>query len=340
VVYGILKHSLMITVFVFVMMLVVDFLDMFTKKKLTTVMKGGVWRQYTVASFLGATPGCLGAFMDVSLYVHGLISFGAVTGAMIATSGDEAFVMLARFPGTALFLFGLLFVVSLPLAWVTDRIVRATRFTPCETCQMQEYHAHQGIGRIEWKALVENLGRFSPARHGLLLAFGFFAFAILFGIAGPESWDWKRVTLLVLLFLAFTTVATTSDHYLKDHIWSHIIRTHIWRVFLWTFFALLVVQLGLRYWNFKALLSNNIPWMFLLAALMGIIPESGPHLVFVMLFAEGMIPFSVLFASSFIQDGHGMLPLLSYTVRDSLVIKGFNLVFGLMIGMALYGMGW
>ncbi|MBT3312467.1 MAG: hypothetical protein HN737_12920 [Desulfobacterales bacterium] len=39
--------------------------------------------------------------MNVSLYVHGLISFGAITGGMITTSGDETFVMLIQFPGTA-----------------------------------------------------------------------------------------------------------------------------------------------------------------------------------------------------------------------------------------------
>ncbi len=73
---------------------------------------------------------------------------------------------------------------------------------------------------------------------------------------------------------------------------------------------------------------------------MAVIPESGPHLVFVMLFAEGVIPFSVLFTSSFVQDGHGILPLLSYTVKDSILIKILNLIFGLGIGMILYLIGW
>jgi len=339
-VYGILKHALMITVFVFVMMLIVDFLDMFSKKRLTQMMKGGMWRQYSVASLLGATPGCLGAFMDVSLYVHGLISFGALTGAMIATSGDEAFVMLAKFPGTALLLFGLLFAISLPFAWVADRVVKGAGYVPCESCKLHEYHAEEEIHRFNWKGVMENFRRVSPARYTLLFAFGFFAAAIFLGIAGPQSWDWKRVTLLILLFLALGTVLTVSDHYLKEHIWSHIVKAHVWRVFLWTFFALLVVHIGLKYWDVRGLISNNMAWMFLLGALVGIIPESGPHLVFVMLFAEGVIPFSVLFTSSFVQDGHGMLPLLSYTVKDSVLIKILNLAFGLGVGMVLYLIGW
>jgi hypothetical protein len=169
------------------MMLIVDFLDIFSEKKLTNVMRGGIWRQYTVASFLGATPGCLGASMDVSLYVHGLISFGALTGAMIATSGDEAFVMLAKFPGTALLLFGMLFALSIPLAWIADRIVKATQYIPCESCELDEYHAEEEIHKFTWEGLMENLATFSPTRYSFLLAFGFVTVLILLGIAGSRA---------------------------------------------------------------------------------------------------------------------------------------------------------
>jgi succinate dehydrogenase hydrophobic anchor subunit len=340
VLYEILTHTVTITVFVFVMMLIVDFLDMFSQRRLTAIMTGGIWRQYTVASFLGATPGCLGAFMSVSLYVHGLVSFGALTGTMIATSGDEAFVMLAKFPGTALLLFAMLFVLGIPLAWAADRIVEATGYVPCESCALQEFHPEMEVHQFSWSGLKENIRRISSARHPLLVLFGIFLVLILLGLAGPRDWNWQRVTLFILLLVAFFILVAVSDHYLKEHIWSHIIRAHIWRIFLWTFFALILVHMGLNYWNFKSLISDNIPWMFLFGALLAIIPESGPHLVFVMLFAEGVIPFSVLFTSSFVQDGHGILPLLAYTVKDSILIKILNLFFGLGIGLVLYLMGW
>ena len=79
-------------------------------------------------------------------------------------------------------------------------------------------------------------------------------------------------------------------------------------------------------------------WVLLIGALIGIIPESGPHLIFVMMYAQGFIPFSVLFTTSFVQDGHGMLPLLSYSIKDSVLIKAFNLAFGLAVGGTLYAM--
>ena len=87
-------------------------------------------------------------------------------------------------------------------------------------------------------------------------------------------------------------------------------------------------------------LTSEYPFLILiLGALIGLIPESGPHLIFVMLFAKGLIPFSVLFTSSIVQDGHGMLPMLSYSVKDSIKIKLFNLSFGLIFGLILFVFG-
>jgi len=84
--------------------------------------------------FLVLRRGAWGAFMNVTLYVRGMISFGAIVGGMIATSGDEAFVMLAQFPGIALLLFGSLFVCGIVFAWISDKIIEITGVVPCESC--------------------------------------------------------------------------------------------------------------------------------------------------------------------------------------------------------------
>jgi hypothetical protein len=97
---------------------------------MSDLIQGGRWRQYMLASFLGATPGCLGAFMNVSLYVHGMISFGAIVGGMIATSGDEAFVMLTQFPLTALLLLASLFVAGIFFAWISDGVIKILGVAP------------------------------------------------------------------------------------------------------------------------------------------------------------------------------------------------------------------
>jgi len=178
-------------------------------------MKGGLFRQYTLASFLGSIPGCLGSFMNVSLYIRGMISFGALAGGMIAT----------------------------------------------------------------------------------------------------------------------------LEHYLHYHIWDHIIKKHLFRIFLWSFGALLFVQWGMAYWNLETFVHQHILWVLLISAVMWVLPESGQHLVFVMMYAQGLIPFSVLFTSSFVQDGHGMLPMLSYSLKDTALIKILNLFFGVVTGYIIYMFG-
>jgi hypothetical protein len=130
-----------------------------------------------------------------------------------------------------------------------------------------------------------------------------------------------------------------SEHYLHDHIWHHIIRKHLFRVFLWSFGALLILDWGLSSWNMDFIIQHNLAWVMVIGAILGLIPESGPHLIFVMMYAKGLIPFSILLTTSFIQDGHGMLPMLSYSLKDSLMIKAFNLVFGLGVGGTLLSLG-
>jgi len=62
-------------------------------------------------------------------------------------------------------------------------------------------------------------------------------------------------------------------------------------------------------------------------------------MIFVTMFANGLVPFSVLFTSAYVQDGHGMLPMLSYSIKDSILIKVFNLIFGISIGLIFYFIG-
>lgn len=272
----VIKEALKVTLFVLIMMIAVDLINVKTKGKLDSILKTGrKWKQYFIASLLGAAPGCLGSFAGVSLYIHGMISFGALTGLMLATAGDEQFVMLAMIPDTALIMFVILFIIGIFAGYITDFFVKKFKIRTCSDCEFKQYHP------------------------------------------GQESYK----------------------HYLADHIWKHIIKGHILRIFLWTFGALLIIKFGMNLIDLKSITSEYTFLILVLGALIGIIPESGPHLIFVMLFAEGLVPFSVLFTSSVVQDGHGMLPMLSYSVKDSILIKIFNLSFGLITGILLYLIG-
>ena len=132
---------------------------------------------------------------------------------------------------------------------------------------------------------------------------------------------------------------TSLVHYLKEHIWHHIIKKHIWRIFLWTFFALWFVHLGEHYFDLRGFVSSYPGIILIMALLIGIIPDVAPQIVFVLMFAEGLIPFSVLLTSSMAQNGHALLPLLSYSVKDTITIKSFNIIFALITGLIVMGIG-
>jgi hypothetical protein len=273
---SVFEESLKVTLFVLLMMIAVDLINVKTKGKLDSILQTGrKWKQYFIASLLGAAPGCLGSFAGVSLYMHGMISFGALTGLMLATAGDEQFVMLAMIPDTALIIFAILFVLGIFAGYFTDYLVKKFKIKTCSDCEFKQYHP------------------------------------------GKESYK----------------------HYLKDHVWKHIIKGHIVRIFLWTFGALLVIKFGMNLIDLKSITAEYTFLILILGAVIGMIPESGPHLIFVMLFAEGFIPFSVLFTNSIVQDGHGMLPLISFSLKDSVLIKIFNLAFGISIGIFLFVIG-
>ncbi|NWF90845.1 MAG: arsenic efflux protein [Ignavibacteriaceae bacterium] len=271
-----LKETIQISLLVAVMMIAVDLLNVATKQKLEAFFKNAQkYRQYIFASLIGTMPGCIGGFTNVSLYIHGLISFGALAGSMIAVSGDEAFVMLAMFPKDAFILFAILFVIGIFSGWLIDFFVKRFNISSCNNCAEMIVHQKE----------------------------------------------------------------RNFKHYLKDHVYGHIIKKHLWKTALWTFGALVIVEIGLNYLNLSEFTSQYKIVFLIVGALIGLIPESGPHLVFVTLFAQGLIPFSVLLTSSVVQDGHGMLPMLSYSFSDSVKLKLFNFTIGLSIGLILFAFG-
>jgi Putative, 10TM heavy-metal exporter len=288
--------------------------------------------QYLVAAALGALPGCLGPWAVVSLYSHGLMSLGALVATMVATSGDEAFLMLALFPGPAMALFGVLLVLGVITGALTDLLTRGRRIAEAVDCEELVLHSKEASPLVGGRAWSRLRG---------LLAVGFVGLSVLIaaGIAGPPEWNWMRVALLVSMGFALFVVATVPDHFLEEHLWAHIIRRHGPRTFLWTLGALLASNALTGSLGAGNITSSSSWTMLVAACLIGVIPESGPHLVFVTLFAKGAIPMSVLLANSIVQDGHGMLPLLAESRRAFFITKAINLVAGFLIGAAALALG-
>lgn len=323
--------SLMITGFVAAMMLLIEYLNVLSSGEWSRRLARGRIGQYLLAAVLGATPGCLGAFTVVTLYSHGAVSFGSVVAAMIATSGDEAFVMLALIPKTALALMAILFVLGV-LAGVTVDFIAGKRPSSWPRCQALVIHPEE---KPAWLSPTEVLAQWrdcTAARGILATALAIFATSIAAGQIGPSSWNWVRISLLVSAGASLFVVVTVPDHFLEVHLWRHVARKHVPRVFLWTLAALAASGPVERLLKIGGGAQESNWLLLLMACAIGLIPESGPHLIFVTLYAQHAVPFGVLLASSIVQDGHGMLPMLAHSRRAFLAVKGVNFLLGLVAG--------
>jgi hypothetical protein len=349
---SIVWQSLSITLFVISMMLVIEYLNVLTKGIWSEHLQKNPWKQVLLGAGLGIIPGCLGAYTAVSLYVHNIFSTGALVAAMIATSGDEAFFMFSIIPAEAILITVLLFIIAVLAGFA----VNAFQKKKGGDHAIKHFHIHGDEAdsfTFNRRRIAEQLKDISRTRLLLLIILFVSMVLVIFnfenllhGLSGHEHSGessphihptWVGITFTIVLGLSFFVVATVSDHFLQDHLIGHIVKRHVLRIFLWTFATLFILNLLHQYIHLEEIITENLTLVLLIAVLVGIVPESGPHLVFVILYASGDIPLSILLASSIVQDGHGSLPLLAESPKSFFKVKAINVAIGLIIGgVALY----
>ena len=364
----ILRNSVLITGLVIVMMMMIEALNIESHGRFFSRLKKTRFGQVVFGAALGLVPGCIGGFATVSLYTHGLFSFGALIAMMIASSGDEAFVMLAMFPKKALILFGVLFVIAVVAGVLTDFVQEkissrkgiAKPENGCCCKEGFEIHEHEDTEEhgprtrhFGWKRVVLALGLavFIAALGSGMLEHEHDGHAHGEEIVeehahGEEMVEghghemsinlldegWMNVLFAILSVVMLGVILFAPDHFVEEHLWHHVIRKHFLTIFLWTFGVLAAMAVLLHFFDIGTWISDNTALMILLAVAVGLIPESGPHLVFVTLFAAGIVPFPVLLASSISQDGHASIPLLAESKSAFLKAKLINCAVALICG--------
>lgn len=334
-----LRSAILISGLVVVMMMLIESFNVESRGRIFMGLRKSGFAQVLVSALLGSIPGCVGGFAAVSLYTHRMLSFGALLAMMIATAGDESFMMLALFPGKALWLFLILFTLAVVTGLIADRIWKGSRPLPTRLedtyeihendCTHAAHHDEAGHGHTLWKRVVMFIG--------VLV----FVAALVSGLLEEETPDTEGLNLLgeewmYWLFGALSLVVLgallfASDHFVEEHLWEHIVCRHLPSIFAWTFGVLLAIGILFHFVDIESWVSGNTAIMILIAIAVGLIPESGPHLVFVTLFASGVIPFPVLLANSIVQDGHASLPLLADSKSAFLKAKALKVGIALIV---------
>ena len=385
-----LRNSVLITGIVIIMMMMIESFNLESHSRFFNRVKGSSFRQVLLAALLGSIPGCIGGFATVSLYSRRLLSFGALTAMMIASAGDEAFVMLAMMPDKALWIFALLFVIAVFSGIAIDWIMKSRNIEVCHPEPSTICHPERSRRRSEGAgsepckeatdsslplrmtapqikmtpqqigptadgkedAMAEkdgqDTGRRSLTWQRLVLtgAIALFAIALAAGWmehdhAVPETGQihlnllsewWMNLIFAILCIVMVVIMCFRSDSFIKETLWHHVLQKHLPNIFAWTFGVLLAIGLLSEYIDLNTWVSDNPALMILLAVAIGIIPESGPHLIFVTLYASGLVPLPVLLASSISQDGHSSLPLLAEDKKSFAYAKLLNCLIALIVG--------
>lgn len=367
-----LQQTLIITTFVMGMMMVIEYVNIQTRGMWSERIQHSPFMQIILGSLMGIIPGCLGSYTMVSLYVHRVVMFPALVATMIATSGDEAFLMFSIIPGTALKLNIILFLVAIVAGFIIHFTVK-NRFIGLKGhVELPLHERDEECAPVRPSTLVENFKNISFTRALLIAGILGLLFMLFTGIidgshhlntlmggeteihshshAGHDhshdhghdhsEADWIRISLIGLFVILLFIVSIAQEHFLHEHIWHHIIKKHFYKIFLWTLGVLIAIYFVNQYVNLSGWITANL-WIVLgLALLIGIIPESGPHYIFVMLFAQGALPFSILLASSIVQDGHGTLPLLAESQKSFVAVKIANMLVAFIVGGAGILLGW
>lgn len=247
-----------------------------------------------------------------------------------------------------------LFVLAVAAGWLIDRFSKPETNMNDGCDEGYQIHEMDKEDRNNTsKPSLRNMHHAGAERIALTLGVLLFVVALAFGMFEHEHGNeetahtqlnifneyWMNLIFAVISLFVVWFIATAEEHVIKEHLWEHIIKKHFVGILLWTFGALLVIQIGLHYFHIEELISDNILWMIALAVLIGLIPESGPHLLFVTLFATGVVPFSVLLASSISQDGHAALPLLADDKRSFVKAKIINALVASILGYLCYFVG-
>jgi hypothetical protein len=337
--FDVFRDTIMITSFVLVIMLVIEYINVQSHGNWLKKFENKRWAQYLIAGLLAIVPGCVGTFGIVSMYIHNMISFGALVTALLATFGDEAFVMFAMMPLTTIKLTLIIFALGIVVGVIVDLFVKDVRLAPQLKSHFEIHHSDAHSKTFDFSIIKQNVTHLSFPRATLLGGL----ILILLGIVtgqfheshnhGAGGISWEQISFFVFMLIGLFIIVRVSDHFLEEHLWQHLVKKHFLKIFLWTFGALLFIGIFQTYLHIDEWIKSNQLIILLLAVVIGIIPESGPHLIFVTLFMSGAIPFTTLLASSIVQDGHGALPLLAESKKSFFLAKGINIIVGLLVGI-------
>ena len=286
------------------------------------------------SAFLGVIPGCGGAIMVMSLYTRGVVSFGSVLAALIATMGDAAFLLIASKPQAAL--------VILPVTFLTG-IVFGYLVKPFTKHFINKISLKKDLNKnLPKNKIPKNFYSFwlmcliPGIILGVLNAFQIEISFHIFGIDLIHSFSFILAMYCILLwvFNPLTDIQMASIH---ENSLRRVADTTCF-VTVWVIIAFVTYELIDL--STKGLIFDSLkyfgPFIPLMAIIIGFIPGCGPQIMITSMYVSGQIPMSAQIGNSISNDGDALFPAIAISPKAAIIATLYSAIPAIFIAYLWY----
>jgi hypothetical protein len=286
------------------------------------------------SAFLGVIPGCGGAIMVMSLYTRGVVSFGSVLAALIATMGDAAFLLIASKPQAALIILPVTFITGIVFGYIVKPFTK------------------NFFNKISLKKnLNENLPKNRISKNfysfwliclvpgiclGLLNAFQIEISFYIFGIDLIHTFSFFLAMYCILLwvFNPLTDIQMASIHESSlRRVTDITCFVTVWVIV--AFVAYELIDLSTNGLIFESLKYFG-PFIPLIAIIIGFIPGCGPQIMITSMYVSGQIPMSAQIGNSISNDGDALFPAIAISAKAAIMATLYSAIPAIFIAYLWY----
>ena len=286
------------------------------------------------SAFLGVIPGCGGAIMVMSLYTRGVVSFGSVLAALIATMGDAAFLLIASKPQAALIILPITFLTGVIFGYIvkpfTKNFINKISLKKDLNKNLPKNKIPKNFYSFWLMCLIPGI------ILGLLNAFQVEISFYIFGIDLIHSFSFVLAMYCILLwvFNPLTDIQMASIH---ENSLRRVADTTCF-VTVWVIIAFVTYELIDL--STKGLIFDSLkyfgPFIPLMAIIIGFIPGCGPQIMITSMYVSGQIPMSAQIGNSISNDGDALFPAIAISPKAAIIATLYSAIPAIFIAYLWY----
>ena len=286
------------------------------------------------SAFLGVIPGCGGAIMVMSLYTRGVVSFGSVLAALIATMGDAAFLLIASKPQAALIILPITFLTGIIFGYIvkpfTKNFINKISLKKDLNKNLPKNKIPKNFYSFWLMCLIPGI------ILGVLNAFQVEISFYIFGIDLIHSFSFVLAMYCILLwvFNPLTDIQMASIH---ENSLRRVADTTCF-VTVWVIIAFVTYELIDL--STKGLIFDSLkyfgPFIPLMAIIIGFIPGCGPQIMITSMYVSGQIPMSAQIGNSISNDGDALFPAIAISAKAAIIATLYSAIPAIFIAYLWY----